>query len=407
MASLEQNSRTGRFYLRFRFGGEEYKRSLKIRDAREAEAVRGRVEETLLLIERGRLEIPKDADAARFILSDGRSQQKPVAKRVLSLGELIAVYEGEYTVGAKEKNTLLTESRHFKHHKRLLGLGSLVTDIDSSALQKYVNDRAAEAYRGRGIKPQTIRKEIGTLQAVFSWAAHRELIPSSFSTRRLVFPKGREKLPFQTYDQIAEIVLRGGLSTQAERELWDGLFLDTKQIGDVLEYVRQNSTSTWFYPCLVAAAHTGARRSELLRARIEDFNFGNACVTIREKKKSKERETFRVVDMTPMLAQVMRAYFAGKHPGGSFAFEIRSNEPIDNGLAAGAFRWAFRKGKWSVLRGYHVFRHSFASNLSAAGIDQRIIDELMGHQTEAMRRRYRHMFPDLRRKAVESVFGKG
>ena len=36
--------------------------------------------------------------------------------------------------------------------------------------------------------------------------------------------------------------------------------------------------------------------------------------------------------------------------------------------------------------GFHSYRHSFASNLAAAGVDQRIIDEFMGHQTEAMRK---------------------
>jgi integrase len=60
--------------------------------------------------------------------------------------------------------------------------------------------------------------------------------------------------------------------------------------------------------------------------------------------------------------------------------------------------------KWEHIRGFHVFRHSFASNLAAAGVDQRMIDEWMGHQTEAMRKRYRHLLPDQRRKAIEAVF---
>lgn len=70
------------------------------------------------------------------------------------------------------------------------------------------------------------------------------------------------------------------------------------------------------------------------------------------------------------------------------------------------FRRCLKGTKWVRMRGFHVFRHSFASNLAAAGIDQRIIDEFMGHQTEAMRRRYRHLFPEQRRKAIESVFAK-
>ena len=66
---------------------------------------------------------------------------------------------------------------------------------------------------------------------------------------------------------------------------------------------------------------------------------------------------------------------------------------------------AKRRTKWSVLKGYHVLRHSFISALANKGIDQRIIDELVGHQTEAMRRRYRHLYPQTVADAVKQVFG--
>ena len=36
-----------------------------------------------------------------------------------------------------------------------------------------------------------------------------------------------------------------------------------------------------------------------------------------------------------------------------------------------------------------------------------VIDEWMGHQTEEMRRRYRHLFPDQQRQAILLVFGQG
>jgi integrase len=57
------------------------------------------------------------------------------------------------------------------------------------------------------------------------------------------------------------------------------------------------------------------------------------------------------------------------------------------------------------VQGCHVLRHSFASNCAQKGADQRIIDAWMGHQTEAMRRRYSHLFPDQQQAAIHSVFG--
>lgn len=65
----------------------------------------------------------------------------------------------------------------------------------------------------------------------------------------------------------------------------------------------------------------------------------------------------------------------------------------------------FGKTRWAVLRGFHVLRHSFTSNLAAAEVDQRRIDQWMGHQTEAMRKRYQHLRPIRMDNPVELVIG--
>ena len=44
---------------------------------------------------------------------------------------------------------------------------------------------------------------------------------------------------------------------------------------------------------------------------------------------------------------------------------------------------------------------------SESNIDQRIIDEWTGHQTEEMRKRYRHLFPHQQQTAIRLVFGDG
>ena len=57
-----------------------------------------------------------------------------------------------------------------------------------------------------------------------------------------------------------------------------------------------------------------------------------------------------------------------------------------------------------MLKGWHVFRHSFISALASRGVDQRVIDDLVGHSTEEQRRRYRHLYPDLKQQAIQVVF---
>ena len=128
-----------------------------------------------------------------------------------------------------------------------------------------------------------------------------------------------------------------------------------------------------------------------------------------EKKKSRTKAlTFRRVDMSPLLFRVMQEWI-DNHPGGQHTFcQLKGFQkviPLTVYQAHHHLKKTMKKSDWSFISGFHVFRHSFASNLAAAGVDQRVIDEFMGHQTEEMRRRYRHLFPAQRRAAIESVFG--
>ena len=52
------------------------------------------------------------------------------------------------------------------------------------------------------------------------------------------------------------------------------------------------------------------------------------------------------------------------------------------------------------------FAIPFVSNCAAKGIDQRIIDDWVGHLSLEMVRRYRHLLPDQRQAAINSVFGR-
>ncbi len=160
------------------------------------------------------------------------------------------------------------------------------------------------------------------------------------------------------------------------------------------------------HPMFAVAAHTGAGRSEILGSHIDDFDFDAGVVRIREKKDKTRELTFRLVPMSPYLKRAMQDWF-GSHPGGQLAICDPSGEAITLQMAAHHFQWAVAGSKWTVLKGWHVFRHSFCSNCAAKGIDQRLISEWAGHVTEEMATRYRHCFPNVARQALSRVFGEG
>ena len=93
MASLEFDELSGRYRIRFRYGGQPYKRSLKTTDVKEAQGVLGRVEETIRLLERGRMELPAGAEPGVFVLSDGKLQSKSPAERQHTLEGLLKLYQ--------------------------------------------------------------------------------------------------------------------------------------------------------------------------------------------------------------------------------------------------------------------------------------------------------------------------
>ena len=75
----------------------------------------------------------------------------------------------------------------------------------------------------------------------------------------------------------------------------------------------------WIYPMVFTAAHTGARRSELIRMRVADVDFASGTLLVREKKRSKGRRTTRRVPLSAELAAVLKEWLAA-HPGGPQLF---------------------------------------------------------------------------------------
>ena len=166
---------------------------------------------------------------------------------------------------------------------------------------------------------------------------------------------------------------------------------------------------------LVFAAHTGARRSEILRSQVDDIDLFGRTLTIREKKRVRGRYTTRTVPISQVLYKVLEEWLAN-HPGIGPAFfleeclpsskKTRSEvQPLTPDEAQDHFKRTMgNTEKWSPIRGWHVFRHSFCSNCAAAGIDQRIINSWVGHQTEEMVKRYRHLIPNQQQEAIAKVF---
>ena len=73
---------------------------------------------------------------------------------------------------------------------------------------------------------------------------------------------------------------------------------------------------------VVSAAHTGARRSELMGSRIDDIDFDAETVTIRDEKRVRGKRKTRVVPLSPVLKDTLWKWINGQHAGGQKTFHL-------------------------------------------------------------------------------------
>src|SRR5262249_15772506 len=157
-------------------------------------------------------------------------------------------------------------------------------------LQEYVNKRAQAK-----VSPVTIRKEVATLRAAWNWGEPMGLTSGRFPAKGLRYPKADEKPPFMTMAEIRRQVAAGGDADT----LWGALYVEAGELSKLLAHVKRKAPHPWIYPLACFAAHTGARRSEILRARVADVDFAGNTVLVREKKRSRDQRTTRRVPLTP------------------------------------------------------------------------------------------------------------
>ena len=412
MAGLEL--RNGRYNVIVRFGGQRFVRSLKTDDEEEAMSRKMRLEENIRLVESGRLQLPEGADVITFLLSDGKLAQKPVADRTLTLSQLFDAFFAAIPEGNLEATTLDGMKLHSKHLKRILGNRHPVQQLTLEDLQRYVAKRAKERTRkGTCVGANTIHKELVTFRTAWGWGVDNNKLHGAFPRKGIRLPKTKQIPPFQTWEQIQEQIEQG-----ASDELWKALYLSMSETEQLLKDVKRYAAFSFVHPMFAFAAYTGARRSELLRSHLSDIDLKAKVITIREKKRVRGELTTRRIPIAPPLAKVLKAWIK-IHPGGPHTFchettvverSRKSQQRNDGPLAltgdeaAHHFRQTVADSKWEVIKGWHCLRHSFISNCASRGIDQRMIDEWVGHTTESMRRRYRHLFPSSQRDAMKKLF---
>lgn len=407
MANLGQKA--GIYLIRFRFQGKEYKKSLKLRDRTDAEAARNLVELTIHRLKTGQVALPADIDPGDFIVCGGTTLHQPVEPRTpkvtLPSTRQLAEEYGESVKDLLAPSYHYSQVMHLRHLMRHLGdLADAPCDqVSFRDLDRYLKKRLAERHAN------TVERERITLLQFYKWSVQQDYLPSSQAAGLAPIKGGEDRPPFRTIDEINKIIDRGGLTDEEILDLWECLFLSPREIAGLLATVRANAREDLSFMLHVVTAYSGMRRGEVLRLLWLDVNFNDDFLCARSRKQSRRKtETVRHIDMHPELKQELLTWRQKRPKGQHVICEADTMEPITEDRANRLFWQPLRGTEWCLDNkkrcfkiGFHTYRHSFASNLASRGVDQRVIDEFMGHRTESMRRRYRHLFPKDRRSAIE------
>ncbi len=299
------------------------------------------------------LEVQRRRESEIFFGVRGYTQM-PVTK--LHYSELVRLYLEHKRAEGLAAKTVKNYGTTLNHLGTFLKKDVRANQITTQIIESFVASR-----RETGLFPKSIRNEIFTLVGLFKWAIEGNYVVLNPLTRfkkprRVVYDAPR----YLTYEQYLKL----------KAVIPNPVFSD---------YVD-------FYLL------SGIRREEGKRLTSESFDFEQMVLTVYQSKQG----TTKRIPISPDLYTVARRLLAMVNPG----------EPIIKmhvSTLTAYFAEARDKAELPPSLTFHSLRHSFGSWLAAAGVDLRMIQELIGHRDAQSTAVYVHAFDPNRRSAIERL----
>lgn len=321
------------------------------------------------------------ASEQEALIKAKRFKDPRLARQAL-LGRALEKYMDECRAKGKAVTTLEREKYSKRHLERILGKDTPLSDIDGAMVNTYQNQRIREEASN-----SSIRQELAMLSKMYRIARKAWKIPVDNPVNDIerIPPKpGRQRF----------------LSTEEARLV----IAEAKNLGNHR-----------FYPFVVLLMHTGMRTGEAARLHTDNVNLEKRYIVV-EKTKSGHPRT------VPMTKTVTEAFAAMEPEEGGYYFlkpEHRKSKSIM--LRPGNIFRSCWKQVWRSLEkkvedqvnypGFpvipyfkpHDIRHTAASHLLMAGVDIRVIADILGHSTLKMAMRYTHTLDSYRLEVIDKI----
>ena len=230
---------------------------------------------------------------------------------------------------------------------------------------KHARENTVSEHTGQPIKGPTVNRELACLSRLFRLAAELEKVPLNFNP------------------------VRGVPRAQENKDSWT--YLRDDDIRILLE-----SCGTFFRPVVVAALATGMRAGELFALEWDDVDLVKGQIHIRTSKSGSPRRV-------PINGQLMAELnWLG----------ARAESPLVFVTSRGAsWKHNYRRTWRSTLEDaglttgirFHDLRHTTGTHLMINGTHAFTAQEILGHKSLEMTRRYSHVDEEAKHAAVESL----
>jgi integrase len=261
-----------------------------------------------------------------------------------------------------------------------------------------------EKWRSRrqknGVKPSTINRELGALKACLARASEWGIIESHPIER--VKPSkvdSNPKVRFLTGEERERIM--GGLDKREQAIRADRASANKwrAERGYALHPDLSNTPfADYLKPVVLLSLNTGLRRGEVFGLRWEDIDFAQRLLTVTAAT-AKSGKT-RHVPLNDEAFRVLKGWQKQTQKLSGLVFEGKTGKPFHD--VRTAWKNTLKEAGVKDFR-WHDLRHTFASNLTMAGVDLNTVRELLGHSDYKMTLRYAHLAPEHKAMAVSKL----
>lgn len=253
--------------------------------------------------------------------------------------------------------------------------GRTLRSIRRATVQRYLTLRQTS-----GVSAATINRELDDLSAAINWYnfLHELNLPNALVGMSLPVPEGRT---------------RWITRTEAQRML----------------AVAQAMAVRPHLPSFIQLAlHTGCRRNELLKLRLQRVRTEEGLITLEsEDTKTKKHRVIPLNAPALEALETMAAWRAQHCPTSPWVFPSPRDHTKPLSTIQKGFRAVCTKANIDDFR-IHDLRHTCASWLVMAGVPLLVVRDLLGHSSIEMTERYAHLAPnqvyDAMRRLEDSWF---